>query len=108
MTPEDNGNAQALAQLRAKAQTLGIPHYQVKGYDKLYKETMEAQDKMLAESEKPDVTKKAEPKADLFDLPRYYFTDPTTHKIGEYVLLDPKNTIPYTSKGTAYKRLRWM
>ena len=119
MTEKNAGNAENLAVLRDRAKDLNIPNYQVKGYERLYPEVMAAQDKKAdAEKElqvkerqatvkKQQVAKKKEKEGDA-GLEQYPFTDPKTGRIGIYVLTDPRNTIPHTEKGTAFRFLRWM
>ena len=121
MTDQNAGNAEDLALLREKAKGLGIKNYHTKGYPRLYKEVMEAIDaetnkekkqaeemKLKANLERNKQAKaKQEGKQDYMGE-KYYFTNPKTGKIGEYILTDKKNMIPHTDKKTAFKLIRWM
>ena len=113
LTPE-----QQLDDLRQQAKDLGVKNFQVKGYDRLYKDVMEKKDEIREEAEAKSLEARkvqeakqiAEQKAKRegsFQDEKYYFTNKQS-KIGEYILTDIRNTIPHTEKGTAFRLVRWV
>ena len=117
MTEAPTESAGDLKALRERAKSLGIKNYQVKGFNKLQTEVfakidadaaegaIEAKEEAIKKAEKKIANKSAEP---AFMDEKFYFTNKLTGKIGEYIHLDKKNSLPITAKKHAYKFLRWM
>ena len=117
MTEAPTDSVAQLQALRQRAKQLGIPNFQVKGYAKLYEEVMakidedaakgaaEAKELAIKNAEEALKVKAANPN---YGEEKYYFTNPATNKVGEYILTDKKNMLPHTDKKTSYRLLRWL
>ena len=92
-----------LASLREKAKELGVANWHNKKYETLYEDTMKAVDVKIAENEK---AVKSAPVAQGPEL--FPFTNAKTGRIGLYIHVDKRNTIPHNEKGTAYVLQRWV
>ena len=100
-----------IAELRQTAKDLGIRNWHNKTMDKLQIEVLEAQEKATTPTDelapKVETTKPTTFNPDI-TTHEHHFTDPTTGKIGKYILTDARNTIPVGKKGTAYQFVQWM
>ena len=109
MSTDNAGNAEDLAILRDKAKELGIKHYHVLGYEKLYPLVMEAYDKKAEVKKAKDAKELAETKKvakkRAGEVELYPFAN-AQGQIELWMLTDTKNEIPRNEKGTAYKFVR--
>ena len=116
-------NPEGLALLREKAKTLGIANYAVTGYENLYTKVMAKQDEIDAAEKVKELAIRTETEAAALKIKKeqdkdaaagravgekFYFTDPKSNKIGEYIQTNKKNLTPYNEKKTSFVFQRWM